>query len=152
MATKRPKEVSKTKEKATAKPSKSSARPKAYAASNADEDDDTPSNAVPKKREKVEDDVTTLLSGAKDNVSALKLAKKYEHFQHVNKESLQNLVKLQDDLGAGMFRMRLVNILRGARSAAARASEKTAKGKAPAAKTSAKPRTKASANLEPDEE
>lgn len=85
--------------------------------------------AAPKKPKKpaIQDDVTEFLADTKSNDDAIRKTKKSEYFPNINKKAWEKLLGAKDSVTGGLFRMRLGNMLRGAKSNAAKAKEKEAK-------------------------
>jgi hypothetical protein len=98
--------------------------------------DDKEVPAKPKRKGAIEDEVSKFLADTKSNADAIAKTKKHEHFEFMNKKAWTKLIEQKDTLGGGLFRMRLGNMLRGARSKSVKMAEK-AKNKAATAKAKA---------------
>lgn len=88
-------------------------------------------DAAPKKARKpaIQDDVTTFLADTKSNDDAIRKTKKSEYFPNINRKAWDKLLEAKDSVTGGLFRMRLGNMLRGAKSNAAKAEAKAGKAK-----------------------
>ena len=90
--------------------------------------------APAKRKAPINDEVTKFLSEVKSNADAISKTKKHEYFGTINTKAFAKLVEQKDDLGGGLFRMRLGNMLRGARSKSEKMVEKAKAAKAKATK------------------
>lgn len=116
----------KKEEKPKSKPKTSSkskaGKKKAYVASDEDQDEDIDDNndkppAPPKfkkRKQSVNDEVSELLAEAGTETKMVTAVKKHEAYPHINKESFKRTVGLKGQIGLGLFKMRLANLLRGA--------------------------------------
>ena len=82
------------------------------------EDDDSVadevSGAPAKKRETVDDGVTSVLAKVDTPTKMIDAVKKHKAYKHINTEAFKRVVSQKNELGIGLIRMRLGNLLRGA--------------------------------------
>lgn len=87
-----------------------------------------------KRKPAIQDEVSKFLSETKSNADAITKTKKHEYFGNINEKAWKKLVEAKDELGGGLFRMRLGNMLRGARTKGEKLVEKAKAAKAKTAK------------------
>lgn len=67
-----------------------------------------------KKRSTVQDPITKLLSKEDTVTKMINAVKKHKAYKHINQDAFKRVISQKNELGMGLIRMRLGNLLRGA--------------------------------------